>query len=241
MFARVRTSLMLWNLLIISVILLAAGTITYLSQRQSLLANVDSVLLQAAADRPGLLLSNGPTEASLDQPVPFSLVVDTRGHVLADPGRLGVREVTLPRPGGVTLGGRLNIGWDQGVRIRAVQPEKKLFYLRGTSTGIVQELLVRPVPAGHDATYVQLIGSGTIQGQPVRLLIQPVLVDSTPTPIDPTTSAGAPGGLPARAQDAQPNGYLVTGISLAPMEQSLHQTLVVLLIGAAAGVLLSLL
>jgi signal transduction histidine kinase len=266
MFSRVRTTLLLWNLLIIGVILLAAGTIIYFSQRQSLLANVDSLLAQAVANPPGLLLSNGPSQHSLGQQVPFSLVVDASGHVLADPDKLGVKDVTLPKASGLTIGERLNVGWDQGVRIQTVQPERDLFYLRRTSTGVVQkQVVVRSASPGQNVKYVQMIGTGTIQGQPVRLLVQPVLFDGAATPVhnaSATDGAMAPGRgvaipVPDKVHDApatgstvqplvsikdvQPNAFLITGVSLVPMEQSLHQTLVALLIGAAAGVLLSLL
>src|SRR5690348_3943471 len=109
MFARVRTSLLLWNLLIIGVILFAAGTITYLSQRQSLLADVDRTLTQVANSQPGLAVADGPPKALLDRQVPLSLVVNSHGDVLADPGKLGVKQIALPMAGHVDFDRRLNI------------------------------------------------------------------------------------------------------------------------------------
>ena len=113
MFTRVRTSLLLWNLLIIGVILFAAGTITYLSQRESLLADVDRTLTVAARTQPEPALSDGHLQALLDRQVPLTLVVNSSGDVLADPQKLGVRQIVLPISDKVTVGKRLNLLWDQ--------------------------------------------------------------------------------------------------------------------------------
>jgi len=286
MFTRVRASLLLWNLLIISVMLLVAGSVTYISQRQSSLAAADRVLTQSNGTLPTPVVSGGQSPAWYVQQAPdtlvdssghvrfwapgsitfdptFTLVVDSSGHVLADPEKLGVTDISLPTMSGVTIGGRFNILWDNGIRIQTVRRAQKLFYFQTTSNGAVQEgAVVRSVLPEQNADYLQTITTGTIQGWPVRLLVRPVIFQSS-------ASSQATGGVPvlppASGEDlspdaflvtgvspvsmnlahlnnkTRPDAFLVTGVSLVPMEQSLHQTLVFLLIGGAAGLLLSLL
>ncbi|MBX6772484.1 MAG: hypothetical protein IRY83_12210 [Chloroflexi bacterium] len=238
MFSRVRTTLLLWNLLIIGAILLAAGVTSYVSQRQSLLADVDHLLTKTAAIPPEGFLLKSQLHVTLDEVVPFVLVVDPTGRVLIGPDNLLGGEIALPKANGISIGGNLNVVWDQGIHVQTVQPRPRLLLLRRTSTDVPQEqYVIRPalLPPGQNTASFQVIGTGTIQGKPVRLLIQPVIVDRV--------SPGETTSLPSLTSipDEKPNAYLVTGVSLVPMERSLHQTLVVLLIGAGVGLPLSLL
>jgi signal transduction histidine kinase len=242
MFTRVRASLLLWNLAIISVILLAAGTVTYLSQQRSLLGDVDQLLIVAANAQPGPDLSAGPTQIWVDRQVPFALVVDQSGHVLADPQRLGVQAIAVPGTRPDSLANRLNVFWNRATPVEAMPVAQTRLALLATEAGKAQQQVVaRAVPSADPSGY-RTITSGTIQGQPVRLLASPVVFQrvAQPDSAQPVpTAAPVPLTNPGVASQT-PNAVLVTGVSLVPMEQSLHQTLIVLLIGGAAGVLLSL-
>ena len=240
MFTRVRTSLLLWNLLIISVILFAAGTITYLSQRQSLLAGVDRALTQAANTQPGLARADGNAGALLDRQVPLTLVVDANGEILADPENLGVKHIGLLTPPRDLDGRfRFDVRWFPTLQAQPVQQLKKLVYVQASPRrGVADRLVFVATTLQQDSDNVEGITTGTIEGQPVRLLVRPVVFTAAAPASADTGTTGQPVPI---AEAAQPNAYLVTGLSLVPVEQSLHQTMIVLLIGAAAGVVLSLL
>lgn len=241
MFTRVRTSLLLWNLLIISVILFAAGTITYLSQRQSLLAGVDRALTQAANTQPGLARADGNAGTLLDRQVPLTLVVDANGEVLADPESLGVKQIALLTPPRDLDGRfRFDVRWFPTLQAQPVQRLQKLVYVQAAPPrGVEDRLFFVATTLQQDSDNVQGITTGTIEGQPVRFLVRPVVFTAAASTAVNTTGTTEPPATIAEA--AKPNAYLVTGLSLVPVEQSLHQTMVVLLIGAAAGVVLSLL
>ncbi len=242
MFTRVRVSLLLWNLLIIGAIMLAAGSVAYVSQRRSLLSDADRLLAQSAAALPKPVVSGDQPPASLDQPVPFTLVVDSTGRVLVDPQRLGVTDISLPTVSTFTIGGRLRVQLGgEGIHLETVQREQRLFLFQKTSSGALQgRSIAIAVPSGQNAAYVQTISTGTIQGRPVRLLLEPVVLISAGAPADAAPPQENGTALPGE-KSVQPNAFLVTGVSLAPVEQSLNRTMAILLAGGAAGLLLSLL
>ncbi|MBI4321851.1 MAG: hypothetical protein HY675_25435 [Chloroflexi bacterium] len=241
MFTRVRASLLLWNLLIPSAILLAAGSVTYFTQRQIALRDLGGLLARGAARIPTESTHPGDQlPGPLDRSAPFTLVVDSNGHVLADPQRIGVTDISLPKTPWIT---------------RPTPTEKNNVWINWAVTTQAQQvhLAVQLEPPA-----VQALVTTTILGQRVRLLVQPAVLLSD-AGSQPAGSYQMIGGsiigrleqkLPASPNDsASPIGsdeasskvLLITGASLAPVEESLRQTLIFLLIGGAAGLLLSML
>ena len=240
MFSRVRWSLLRWNLLIITAVLLLAGLVTYISQARSLLGLVDQALEQQAIPAPlaGPLGSPKGDLPWFERQTPFHLIVDDSGRVLADPDGLGIQRFALPAGPELRLFGFPGLRLGGSVSVAAIQSKEQA--------------------ANGSPGFVVMKGDSTIDGQPVRLLLQSGRLMTPPaalgaqrgaivwSPADPSASrmkaiiVGGQGSYAQLAASGQSQVDLVTGVSLVPMEEQLHQTLIVLLLGGAVGLLLAL-